>query len=69
MSDDAVELPPDPSNRRALVIFYCDETNTVELSADEFSWLEVPELLRAALDVAEWNAPVPTDLYETEEEE
>lgn len=62
-------MPPDPSQRRALVIFYDDETNTVELSADEFTWLEVPELLRCALDVAEYNAPVPADLYEGDTEE
>ncbi len=71
MSDETqdTELPPDPAERRALVIFYDDATNTVELNADEFTWLEVPELLRAALDLAEWNAPVPSDIYETEEEE
>ena len=65
MSEEA--MPPDPTERRALVIFYDDDTNTIELAADEFSWLEVPELLRAALDLAEFNAPVPSDLYETED--
>ena len=57
-----------PPERRALIIWYDDATNTVSLYDDEFSYLEVPELLRAAMDQAEWNAPVPADL-ETEEEE
>lgn len=73
MNDDAIELPaklPEElvaQDRRALVIYYDDATNTVDLYLDEFTWLEVPELLRAALDVAEFNAPVPADLYETED--
>lgn len=53
MSDDAPSLPL----RRALIIFYDDETNTVEVDDSEFGWLEVAELLRTALDYAEMNAP------------
>jgi hypothetical protein len=68
MSNPA-EMPADPSQRRALIIFYDDATNTIEMEDGEFSYLEVPELLRAAMDLAEFNAPVPADLYETEEEE
>lgn len=56
-----------PATRRALVIWYDDETNTVELDDSEFSWLEVPELLRVALDAAEMNTATPA--YDTEEDE
>lgn len=50
------ELPEFPS-RRALIVWYDDTTNTVELYDEEFSWMEVPELLRAAIDIAEENLP------------
>ncbi len=55
MSDDLPELP----QRRALIIFYDDETNEIELCSDEFGPLEVPELLRTALDLAELDLPTP----------
>jgi hypothetical protein len=58
------EMPP---TRRALIIWYSDETNEIELDDSEFSYLEVPELLRCALDAAELNAPTPA--YETEDSE
>lgn len=67
MSDDAVEELPDPG-RRACVIWFEDATNTVSVDAPDFTWLELPELFRIAQDWAEFNAPVPTDLYETEGE-
>lgn len=63
MSEETPELP-DPG-RRALVIWYSDEGNSVELDAAAFSWLEVPELLRVALDIAEDNLPHP--LYDETE--
>lgn len=62
MSD---ELPPDPVTRRALVIWYDDAENTVEMDADAFTWLEIPELLRAAQDLADAN--VPNLAHDTEE--
>lgn len=52
MSDEL----PDPG-RRALVIWYCDDTNTVEVDASAFTWLELPELLKAAMDYAEMCLP------------
>lgn len=51
--DDELETPV----RRALVILYDDATNTVEVQAEAFGWLEVPELLRVAMDWAEMNVP------------
>ncbi len=65
MNDD---LPPDPSTRRGLIVWYDDALNEVALDADAFTWLEVPELLRAALDIAETNLPV-TRAAEDEEAE
>lgn len=59
-------LPPSPT-RRALVIWYSDETNEVELEAEAFSVLEVPELLRVAMDLAEEYLPTP--IHESEEQE
>lgn len=56
-----------PVTRRALVIWYDDETNEIELEDDAFSYLEVPELLRCALDAAEMNTPTPA--YESEDDE
>lgn len=64
MSDE--ELPEVPG-RRALIIWYDDETNTIEMYADEFGALEVPELLKVALDIAEGELPVP--VYDDTEEE
>lgn len=66
MSDTSEPEMPDPG-RRACVIWFDDDTNTVEVEAPDFTWLELPELLRVALDWAEFNAPVPSDLYETED--
>lgn len=57
------ELPP--AGRRALVIWYDDDTNTVEVDAAAFTWLELPELLRVALDYAEMCLP-GFDLAESE---
>lgn len=57
------DLPPSPT-RRALVIWYDPSTNEVTVEAEAFSWLELPELLRAALDYAELN--LPSCSYETE---
>lgn len=53
MSD---ELPGETA-RRILVIYYDDDTNAVEVDASDFSWLELPELLKAAMDYAELNLP------------
>jgi hypothetical protein len=61
------EMPPDPVTRRALVVWYDDETNTVSLDDDAFSYLEVPELLRAALDIAEENLPTRAYADDTED--
>lgn len=58
---------PDLPDRRALIIYYSDDDNTVELYAEEFGALEVPELLRVALDLAE--ADLPTPVYDDTEEE
>lgn len=66
MADAADDLPEFHS-RRALIVWYDDTTNTVELYDEEFSWLEVPELLRAAMDKAELN--LPSTNYEEEETE
>lgn len=68
MSDEP-ELPPDPVTQRALVIWYDDETNRVTLDADAFSWLEVPQLLRAAQDIADDNYPLTSDPYTDELED
>lgn len=66
MSDE-LEMPADPVTRRALVVWYDDAENTVSMDAEAFSWLEVPELLRAALDIAEDN--LPTRNYDESEPE
>lgn len=63
------ELPPDPATRRALIIYYDDQTNEVELYSDEFGPLEVPELLRVALDLAEESLPSPLYADDTDETE
>lgn len=69
MSDDETpQMPLDPVNRRALVVWYDDETNTVSLDGCEFTWLEVPELLKAALDIAEENLPTSRDHADDTEE-
>ena len=57
-------MPP-LSGRRALIVWYDDVTNNVEVDASAFSWLELPELLRVALDYAELNLP-SFDLEESE---
>lgn len=57
---------PDMPDRRALIIYYDDERNEVEVYAEEFSPLEVPELLRVALDLSEADLPCPVDT-DTEE--
>jgi len=62
MSD---ELPS--PNRRLLIVWYYDDENRVEVDASEFSWLELPELLRAALDYAEENLPHYGDIAEETE--
>lgn len=56
------EMPP---ARRACVIWYSDDENIVEVDARDFSWLELPELLRVALDYAEMQLP-SFDLEESE---
>jgi hypothetical protein len=54
----------EPQFRRALVIWYDDDTNTVEVDASAFGWLELPTLLQTALDYAEMQ--LPSFDYETE---
>lgn len=56
---------PMPPARRALVIYYDDTLNAVEVDARDFTWLELPELLRVALDFAEYQLP-SFDLEESE---
>jgi hypothetical protein len=59
------ELP----GRRALIVWYDDETNEIELYSEEFGPLEVPELLRTALDLAELALPTPVyDESESDDE-
>jgi hypothetical protein len=63
------EMPTDPVTRRACVIWYDDDANTVSVDAPEFSWLELPELLRAALDIAEDSLPSREFADDTEDSE
>lgn len=63
MSD--VELPH--PGRRALVIWYDDAANTVEMDAEAFTWLEVPVLLHVAMGIAEENLPCSDYADDTEE--
>lgn len=64
MSDDL----PNPG-RRALVVWYDDDTNTVEVDASAFTWLELPELLRAAMDYAELGLPTHSGEYADDTED
>lgn len=61
MSDEL----PNPG-RRALIIWYDDAENCVELDDTAFTPLEVPEMLRVALDIAEDNLPNPAYADDTE---
>lgn len=56
MSD---EMPLDPVTRRALIVWYDDATCEVDVEADEFTWLEVPELLRQAIEWLDMHLPIP----------